>query len=703
MQFNTTNRFLNQLARLYGVQTVFFDATRTRRQASIESVVAVLKQLGAPLKNLEDVPSALREKHQSVWRQMLEPVIVAWDGAPLIDVRLPTASGIPIKGEIDLENGERRSYSWDSPLVLDFAQVDGVQYVLARLTLTQRLPQGYHKLRLKAGGKSPGALIISAPVKAYSPPELDERLWGAFIPLYALYSRESWGSGDFSDFSALAEWLATAGGRVLATLPFLAGFLDEPLAPSPYTPASRLLWNEFYLDIASIPELKKCPVAQAFLESSSFRVELNFLRESRLVDYRRQMELKRRVLEELCHCLYSQNPARLEAHKEWAQANPVAEDYAQFRAAMEKQHAPWRSWRTPLRDGILEEGDYDEEARRYHLYAQWLVHEQVQALAVAARRKGVRLYLDLPLGVHRDGYDVWRERSSFATNTSVGAPPDLMFTAGQNWEFPPLHPEKIREQGYRYVIAYLRHHLKHSGILRIDHIMGLHRLYWIPDGMPVKDGVYVHYHPDELYAILTLESHRHESLLVGEDLGTVPPEVRPAMNHHGFHRMYVAEYELHSPASLSPIPRNSVASLSTHDMPPFASFWEGLDIDERLKLGLLGEAAADKERQTRQKLRQDLTALLYDKGWLKGAEQDIPAIMNACISLLAASRGRVLLVNLEDLWLETQPQNVPSTGEGYPNWRRKARYALDEFCQMPAITATLQKLNRIRKHQHGAG
>ena len=250
------------------------------------------------------------------------------------------------------------------------------------------------------------------------------------------------------------------------------------------------------------------------------------------------------------------------------------EDYARFRAAGERQHAPWPAWPAPLRDGVIKEGDYDEEAMRYHLYVQWLAHQQLQSLSQKAREKGVRLYFDLPLGVHPDGYDVWREPNLFVLGASAGAPPDAFFAKGQDWGLPPLHPERLREQGYRYYIACVRHLLQMAGILRIDHVMGFHRLFFVPRGMKANQGVYVRYRAEEFYALLALEAHHHQAIIVGEDLGTVPPEVRPAMERHGLHRTYVAQFSLTPDArqALLPPSSNMVASLNTHDTPTFAGF-----------------------------------------------------------------------------------------------------------------------------------
>ena len=675
-----------------------------RQQAGEESLLAVLRSLGAPVAGLRDVPPARRELKQALWQQVIEPVVVAWDGKPLhAEIRLPLdASEANLRCHVKLETGEHLRWEGHGAdfEVLRAANVEGKAYVVKQLALPAQLPWGYHRLTLELPGRNEESLVISAPLKTYTPPAgLENRSFGVFLPLYALHSENSWGSGDFSDLQALVKWGAGMGGRVVATLPLLATFLDEPRELSPYLPISRLLWNDFYLDINSVAELKWSPSAQALLGSPSFQNDLKALRDSQLVNYQRQMALKRQILRELSRSLFAEASTRLRELHRFIEAKPLVDDYARFRAACERDGNSWRLWSQSLREGTLTERDYDEENRRYHLYVQWLAHEQIESLSKEAREKSAQLYLDLPLGVHPNGYDAWREREIFMPDTSAGAPPDAVFTKGQNWRFPPLHPERMRQQRYRYVIDCLHHHLRYASILRIDHVMGLHRLFCIPKGMEAEQGVYVRYSAEELYAILALESNRHKAVIVGEDLGTVPSYVRPAMSRHGLRHMYVLHYELASDPrrGLSPVSPNSVAGLNTHDMAPFAAFWQGLDIEERRKIGLLNRAGAEEERSRLLSMKKTLMTLLQDRGWLQGGDNDIAAVLKACLSFLAASKAWMVLINLEDLWLETQPQNVPSTGKEQPNWRRKTQYTLEQFCRLPQVIDTLLTVNELRK------
>jgi 4-alpha-glucanotransferase len=694
---------LRRLAELYDVEPSYQNAEGRPVDSSAEGLLRVLQVLGAPVRTLADVPDAVRRRQQELCRRVVEPVVVAWDGLAVdLSLRLPADRGAgALSCRLDLESGARRDWSgrWeDLPQVRETFLVEGVPYVTRQLSLPADRPltNGCHRLTLEAAGEAWSSLVIAAPVAAYVPePVGRDRTWGIFLPLYAAHSKQSWGAGDFFDMAGLLHWVHEHGGGVVGSLPFLAAFLDEPFEPSPYSPASRLFWNEFYLTLELIPEWQRCPAARTLVQAPEFQQEVQALRQEPLVDYRRQMALKRRVLMELCRCFFSEPGDRHAELQGFLQKYPRAEDYARFRAVAERQRRGWRDWPERQRDGDLREGDYDEETRRYHLYVQWLADEQLGALSRMARGSGPGLYLDLPLGVHADGYDVWRDRDAFALGASGGAPPDQVFTGGQDWGFPPLHPERIRQQGYGYLAECLRRYLHFAGILRIDHVMGLHRLYWVPQGLSARDGVYIRYHAEELYALFSLESNRHRAVLAGEDLGTVPPEVRPAMARHGVQRMYVQQYELLSEGGggVQPIPAGSVASVNTHDMPMFAAFWQGLDIPDRVQLGLLTEEEARQEVAKRQAIRENIVAFLKRSGLLRG--EDVADVLRGLLAYLSTEPDRLVLVNVEDLWGEIRPQNTPGTWHERPNWRRKTKYPFETWSQMPEVVRAVAEIDRL--------
>lgn len=468
------------------------------------------------------------------------------------------------------------------------------------------------------------------------------RSWGIFLPLHALYSGRSRGVGDWTDLAELARWVGRQGGRWLGTLPLLPTYLDRPLDPSPYAPVSRLFWGEFWLDLARIPEWKRCPSAR---RAAPAGVEGHF------VDYRGLMKRKRAALEAMGRLFFSGRGNRQSRFGAFLKQNPRVEDYAAFRARQE-----------------------GTDSVGYHSYAQWAASEQMEELVRTAKRSGVRLVMDLPLGVHPAGYDAWAYRDLFAQGMTVGAPPDTFFTEGQDWGFAPLHPEAIRKEGYRYWADCLRHQMRAAGLLRIDHVMGLHRLFWIPAGLPASMGVYVRYPAEELYAVIGRESRRYRCEVVGEDLGTVPPEVRKGMGRHGLHRMFILQYEL-APNPARPYrspPVRSVAGLNTHDMAPFESFW-----------------------RSSRRLGKGLAAFLYKEGWIRARRPSGRQALEGALQALAAGPARVLMISLEDLWSERCPQNVPGTVSRL-NWRRRARYSLEQFSRMKRVLETVRKIDPLR-------
>jgi 4-alpha-glucanotransferase len=690
---------LYQLAHRYGVETAYVDALGRQRQAAPEALLRVLRVLGAPVARVGDARGALRERVRDEWARGLEPVHVFWDGGPgHVPLRLPArqARGA-LHCRLLLEDGAEQPWvcRLDDLTEDGRARVGRAVYVVKRLDLPEALPPGYHQLTLELPGASFQTLLLSAPARAYQG-DPARRDWGAFLPLYALQSQHSWGCGDFSDLGRLLDWVGSLGGGLVGTLPLLAAHLDDPCEPSPYSPLSRLFWNELYLDVSRAPELERCPEARELMRSAGFVEELLLVRGAPLVEYARVMALKRRVLAELARAFFRAPSERRTAFAQFLREDPRVEDYAAFRAVQQRWREPWAQWPGPLRDGLLTAGDFEEENQRYHLYVQWLASEQMRELSARARQLGAGMYLDLPLGVHPQGYDVWRERRAFAPGVSGGAPPDVVFPRGQSWGFAPLHPEGIRAGGYGYVRAYVHKQMRLAGVLRIDHMPSFHRVFWVPDGMDAHEGIYVRYPSEELYALFSLESHRQRTRLVGEDLGTVPPEVPEAMQRHGIGRMYVVQYELkpEKERALPEAPAGSVASVNTHDMPPFAAYWAGQDVEQRRELGLVGEEAAAAAWQERQAMREALAYFLRARGLL-GPSAEVGAILRACHRYLAAGPARTVLVSLEDLWLETNPQNVPSTFAEYPNWRRKARHALEEIERLPEVRALLAEVDRL--------
>lgn len=661
---------LLRLAERHGLTPAFHDGMGKARCAPDETILAVLRLLGCPIERAGDAEAWLEEARLPA-EEAVPPVVVGWSGK---ESRVWLRVHDP-RARLVLEDGSERGLAVDD------------QDDAPSAFLPADLPWGYHRLHVEHSEGRHEARVIVAPTEAYQPAG---RHWGVFLPLYSLHSESGYGWGDFGELERLIRWVASKGGSVVGSTPLLAEFLDEPFAPCPYAAASRLFWNEFHVQVDGVPELERCPEARALLGSPAYRDVLMRLREAGQVEYREGMALKRQVLELMAAALRETQGARRDALHAYLRDHPHLFEYARFRAVTEQMRSGWPAWPQRLRDGHVEETDYDTRVLDYHIYVQWLADEQLARVGRAAREEGLGLYLDFPVGTHPDSYDVWKHRELFVEGFSLGAPPDPLFSGGQDWGFPPPHPRAQRRDGYRYLAECLEQHLKHAGVLRLDHVMAFHRLYWVPHGGSAKEGLYVNYPAEEVYAILCLESHRSRTLLLGEDLGTVPEEVREAMERHGLLRMHVGQFSFapRGDRFFTPPPAASVTSMNTHDTPTFAGFWKGSDLETFGEIGALDEDEVERQLGERVDLRETLSEIV-------DGERD--EVMKAAHEELAASAARVMIVNLEDLWGEELPQNVPGTSYERPNWRRKAALSLEELLDDIDVDEQLDTIDKLRR------
>jgi 4-alpha-glucanotransferase len=626
---------LHALAARHGVARWYRGVNGARVDASPDTVMAVLAALGVDTTGGDWIAREARRLDEEAAARLVEPVVIAWDG------RLG-AGGRPTNAAATIVGEDGQVLSPDAPL-----------------------PIGYHTLHVVARGRTDQALVISAPTRAWT--DGGPRHRGVYAPLYALHPHGAAGPGDLHDLATLLDWVGAHGGDTVLTLPLLASFLDPPVEPSPYSPVSRLMWNELY----AVTPHEPVPLAP-----------------DGLLDYAAAGAATRAALTAHAHAVDADPTAR-DALARHLRERPEVVDYARFRAAGERYGRNWRNWPARLRAGHIEPGDIDAQAARYHECAQWLTDTQLGELAADARARNRLLGLDLALGAHPDGYDVWREQAVFAHGASVGAPPDAFFVGGQGWGFPPLLPAAARATGHAYFRAALRHHVRHAGLLRIDHVMALHRLYWIPHGATPDTGAYVHYPADELFAIVCLESHRARALIVAEDLGVVPSAIERALARHGLFGAWVGQWELEALARDQPLqlpPRRALASLNTHDMPTFKGFLDGADIDDRLALHQIDSAAAGAQHEARADLVARARRALH-----AGTDQ---LLLRELLARIGSSRAAVALTNLEDLWLEPRPHNVPGTSAARPNWRRPAAHAVDRLDAVPGAADLARRLFR---------
>ncbi len=667
-------RSLRRLAAAHGVLTSYYGVAGLS-PARPEAIVAVLRTLGAPVERVEDAEDALRQRQEESGRSLAAPVIALWDDGPskALLTHFSGESG-RVRARITLEDGTLSDQELDLEKLPVAVESRGL--VRRRIDLP-RLPAGYHRLEIQLGERRSESTLLSAPTHSYRRPLSEPaRSWGIFAPVYALHSKTSLGAGDFSDLSRLSELVSSHNGSFAATLPLLATFADEP---SPYSPASRKFWNELFVDPMKAREWQ---TARGLALLPEFLSRLELLRREPLVDYRAVETLKRPLLEAMSREALRARPGFLE---EFARSHPEAVDYARFRAAAERRLTPWPSWSVPP-----PAADFADGALLYHVYGQALAEEQIAAAAAASARSGVRFYFDMPLGVHRFGFDTWSRPSLFADGAEVGAPPDAVFPDGQTWGFPPVLPSMSRAEGHRYWRECLAHVMRHAGLLRIDHVMGMHRQFWIPAGFEKRDGVYVRYPAEELHAVASIESHRHRSELVGENLGIVPEAVNRTLVRHRWREIYVLQFRLpgNPETPFDPVPADAVASFNTHDTPTFAGFRQCRDLEDRVETGLLDREQA---RELARARAAAVAALDAHLGLRADASEISLESLARWIQLLLESDADLVAINLEDLWLEEEPQNVPGRVDR-PNWRRKLRHGLASL--PPEVVAILAGISR---------
>jgi 4-alpha-glucanotransferase len=705
---------LARLAGSVGIETGYRDVRGQHQRAGADALVATMAALGVPVDEEAGVAAAVARYLDALDHGVTDPV-VAWGDGPLhAVVALPAGRPSTVTVTVRLETGEERGARLDVAdlPVLDAAPTGATATVPVRagageelraLSLPGPWPAGYHELTVDAGptGRVRTADVIVAPPQVATLDPCD-RLWGLLAPVYALAGGDGLGA-HVGNLAAVADAIDGVGGKVVATLPLLASYLGVPYDPSPYAPVSRRFWNELYVDLAALPELAAAPGAAENLAGlRSFGHAANV--RAKHFDYRHQYGYVRGVLEQVVGARDEWPPRLAGAYAEFLAAHPDVVDYARFRAFGEAQGTGWHAWPEPQRAGKVADGDVDGEAVALHAFGQYAMARDLGALGDRLAGRGQRLYLDLPVGANGDGYDTWKDTGVFAWGAGAGAPPDDFFAQGQNWGFPPLRPVVAGNAQLRHVRSVVAHHVAAAGILRLDHAMSLERLYWVPDGTEARHGVYVRYPREALLAVLAVESARSGCVVVGEDLGTVSDTIREAMARHGLLGMYVAEFSQPSwdGAPLEEPTPWQLASIDTHDTPTFAGWLHGLDVDRRHVLGHLDDDGAERARAERRAQVRNLLGFLAHRGDLgPGAgEEDERLVLEALVRFLGDSDAPAVLVGVDDLVGERNPQNVPGTTVDRPNWVQRVRFDAAEVAADPEVAPLLAALQACRLGSH---
>jgi len=724
---------IRQLADLAGIVAEYHDIWGAAHAASDATRRGLLQAMGIACGDDAEIDASLRQWHMRHWHQRLAPVqVVPADQPVRVRLHLPQsemANGL--RWTLTLENGEKLGAEFQPAELpyLESAYLKGEQWHALGLDLPAIAALGYHQLQI--GETNESLSLIVHPPHCHRPEALSagRRVWGLSVQLYGVRSARNWGIGDFTDLRHLIEWAAQAGADLVGVNPLHALFPHNPRHASPYSPSSREFLNTLYIDVTAVPEYAECAPARALVETPDFQARLSALRDAEMVDYAGVSQLKSTLLEQLYRHFRNQH---LDAGTQRAQDFRAYQtqggmDLARFALyqalqehlyALDANYWGWPAWpeeyRDPASDAVAAFATAQQDRVEYFQYQQWLAATQLDAAGALAlaRGLGVGLYQDLAVGVDLGGADTWSNRDLYAIGARIGCPPDDFSLLGQDWGLPPWIPERLHEQAYAPFIAMLRANMRGAGALRLDHVMGLMRLYWAPPGEDARAGAYLNYPLNDLLGILALESQRNRCLIVGEDLGTVPDAVRGALHDLGVlsYRLFYFERNYGSEnhgAFKAPheYPEQALVAGSTHDLPTLAGFWRGADIDLRTALGLYpSEEQRSRQIEERTQDKARLLAALAKEGLLPGNMSqnpaDIPAMTPALLlaihRFLARTPAKLAMLQAEDLLGQTDQANLPGTVEQHPNWQRKLNLGIEAWADNSEINALAKAVTTER-------
>ncbi|MEU3981315.1 4-alpha-glucanotransferase [Streptomyces sp. NPDC026672] len=674
---------LSRLAELHGVATSYSPSPDRTVAASHTAVVAALAALGVDASTPGATRTALAARERELRERLLPPTVVHWTDAPGDALpELPPGTRL----RVETEQGASR-------------------------TDTAGLPTGVHRVIATApDGRTAETCLVVAPARL---PEAAGRSYGLLVQLYSLLSRRSWGMGDLGDLAELASWAGrTAGAGFVQVNPLHAAVLGTPTDPSPYRPSSRRFPDPVHLRVEAVPEYAHVADRDrlgALLERAE-TLRGAVLDKGALIDRDAVWELKREALELVVREV-PLGPGRQAAYDAFrAEEGEALEDHATWCVLAETHGPDWHAWPVELRDPRSPATARARAELRdrvdFHTRLAWLTDGQLTAAQRAAREAGmpVGIVHDLAVGVHPGGADAWAQQEYFAAGMSVGAPPDAFNARGQDWGLPPWRPDRLAASGHAPYRHLLRALFRYAGALRIDHVMGLFRLWWVPQGLPPTEGTYVRYDAEAMLALLALEASRAGAVVIGEDLGTVEPGVRETLHERGVLGTSVLWFERDWEGDGLPLPpgrwrADCLATATTHDLPPTAARLTGEHVELRDSLGLLTRPLAE-ERAAAAADTAEWLALLTSLGLLDTPAGTDPvsaeeAEIRAVHRFLLRTPARLVGVWLPDGVGDRRPQNLPGTWDQYPNWRLPLADAdgrpltLEELTASPRLRALL--------------
>ncbi|MEO6307246.1 MAG: 4-alpha-glucanotransferase [Nitrospiraceae bacterium] len=749
MPDQTEQTLLAKLAERAGIVTDYYDIAGNFHLTSDDTRRAVLTAMGFSVDSTESLTQALQEWDEAPWQRPCSAVQVLRDNetGPSVSCYLAIEDGkegsVVVAWQISDETNTVVQEGQAGPglSAVEVRFLNGQRHVRIEIPAPNGLSLGYYRLTMRAEGLVGGNVgtmrVIVAPRQCYVPPSLEgnQQLWGLALQLYSLSSDRNWGCGDFTDLGHIVEWAGKGlGAGVIGLNPLHALRNTPPYHISPYAPDSRLYLNELYIDLERLPEFYGSEKAQQQFHAPEFQAKLQALRESRRVDYDAIATTKRTKLElayrQFLTDAYSGEEPNLQPNtpRAWllerfiqSEGTPL-ELYATFQTLEEERRliqskpTTWHDWPKQFLTPGPPTREYAKRHRkriRFFQYIQWVASEQLTEIRRAAEHLAmpIGLYHDLALGADRNGAEAWIHQSVLAFGADCGAPPDAFAPEGQNWGLPPINPHALRASGYELMIQLFHNNFRSGGAIRLDHVMAFCRLFWIPRGKPASQGTYVQYPFEDLLAIVALESVRSKTLVIGEDLGTVPDWVREQLAKARVLSYRVFYFERSTDGAMKPpgdYPAQSLAVATTHDLPTLTGFWSGEDLHVRAGLGVF------QDDETRQRAWEErwrdkahiLRALQRESLLPTGVTDDLataPAmtteLCQAIHLYLAHTPSYLVLANLEDGLGELSQTNLPGTIDSHPNWTRKYAVRVSEILsdeRLQQLGAVLRSARPLR-------
>jgi 4-alpha-glucanotransferase len=720
MPATATSSALHRLADRVGIISEYLDQTgKDTRACSDETRVLLLSAMGIDASSDEAAERALEELEARAANALLSPVrVIQKQGSRPLEATFVIPPGltghVEWAAELRAEDGRRwRRYG-------ETRGAAGRGAKRLAILLPRSLELGYHTLRVairsaeRQAEASQSLIVVPSATPKVEEVLGDRSIYGIITNLYTLRSGRNWGAGDLTDLRDLVQWSASEGAGFVGVNP-LHALLNRGVDVSPYSPVSRLFRNTLYIDVEAVPEFAESREARRLTTAPEFRAALARSRATERIDYGGVMDLKMPVLRALFRTFRERAadaPTRAFARYLESQGQALADfaTWSAIAASLAAQVGPdeaydWHHWpesyRDPRSPAVARFRQEQAEEIAFHSWLQWELDSQLESAAKLASEVGmpIGLYQDLAIGTSPTGSDSWAFPNLFLQGVSIGAPPDPYAAEGQNWGLPPLDPRRLKEDRYGYWIALVRSALRHAGALRLDHVMGLFRQFWIPEGRTGKEGAYVRFPSDDLLGILALESVRHRALVVGEDLGTVPPEVPPALKKWGILTSKVLYFERegkHDFRPASSYDSRALATANTHDMPTIAGFRAGRDIDLKVEVGMMAADEADEARRARQREMEALIRRLTSAGVLaSGGEPEDAELRGAVHEFLCRTPSALVGLMLDDVVGEREPVNIPGVaGDKFPSWTRRMRLGIEDLASDPGVAKAMRCAGR---------